>query len=64
MINKDTIIGTIILTKPNLISTLVINGMHCVGCPASYTERLEDACIIHSVDLNYMINELNRKDSD
>ena len=34
-------------------------GMHCLGCPASRGESLEDACLVHGVDPDELLEELN-----
>ncbi|MBU3805089.1 MAG: DUF1858 domain-containing protein, partial [Candidatus Cellulosilyticum pullistercoris] len=33
--------------------------MHCLGCPSSQMESLEDACLVHGIDADALINELN-----
>ena len=34
-------------------------GMHCLGCPASRGESLEEACAVHGVDCDQLVNRLN-----
>ena len=35
------------------------NGMHCLGCPSSSGESIEDACAVHGIDSAKLIKELN-----
>ena len=34
-------------------------GMHCLGCPASRGETVEDACAVHGVDADELVNKIN-----
>ena len=44
------LIGEIVNTYPESIEVLLGVGMHCLGCPASQAESLEDACAVHGLD--------------
>lgn len=57
-INKDTIIGDILDTDPNTASYFIEIGMHCLGCPASRSETIEQACAVHGVDVDILIERL------
>lgn len=35
------------------------NGLHCLGCPSSIGESIEEACEIHGIDVNKLVKELN-----
>ena len=59
MITKTMLIGEIININPELISVLMESGMHCVGCPASAGETLEEACEVHGIDVDELIEVLN-----
>lgn len=59
--SKDTKIGEIIEQDPDKVDVLVEAGMHCIGCPASQEETLEEACMIHGIDVNELVEELNKK---
>ena len=48
--NEKTLIGEIVNTYPESIEVLLGVGMHCLGCPASQAESLEDACAVHGLD--------------
>ncbi|MGB0405107.1 MAG: DUF1858 domain-containing protein [Fusobacterium sp.] len=60
-INKDMIIGDVIRENINLMDTFADNGMHCVGCPSAQMESIEDACIVHGLDVNILIKALNKE---
>ncbi|MDK2565033.1 DUF1858 domain-containing protein [Romboutsia sedimentorum] len=59
MITKDTIIADIIKAKPNAAQILMSYGMGCIGCPSAQMERLEQACEIHGLNLEEIIEKLN-----
>lgn len=59
MITKDTIIADIIKMRPDAAEILMSYGMGCIGCPSAQMERLEQACEIHGLDLNEVLNKLN-----
>ena len=47
--NKDTRIGEILEKAPEKAEILLEIGMHCLGCPASQMETLEEACDVHGI---------------
>lgn len=57
--NKDTRIGEILETAPEKADILLEIGMHCLGCPASQMETLEEACEVHGIDVNEVVEKLN-----
>ncbi|CEN85468.1 DUF1858 domain-containing protein [Paraclostridium sordellii] len=59
MITKDTIIADIIKIRPDAAEILMSYGMGCIGCPSAQMERLEQACEIHGLDLEEVLNKLN-----
>ncbi len=59
MITKDMTIGEIIATNQNLIAILMQAGMHCVGCPSAQGESLEEACMVHGIDADTVLEALN-----
>ncbi len=59
MITKDMTIGEIISTNQNLIAILMQAGMHCVGCPSAQGESLEEACMVHGIDPDTVLEALN-----
>lgn len=58
-ITKDTIIGDILNIAPQTAPLFMGIGMHCLGCPASRGESLEEACAVHGVDCDELIAKLN-----
>ena len=58
-INKDTTIGEILEKAPEKAEILLEVGMHCIGCPASQMETLEEACEVHGIDVEEVVEKLN-----
>ena len=58
--NKDTRIGEILEQAPEKADILLEIGMHCLGCPASQAETLEEACSVHGIDVEELVKELNK----
>lgn len=59
-IEKDTKIGEIVEKAPEKVEILLDAGMHCLGCPASQAETLEEACLVHGVEVEELIEKLNQ----
>lgn len=60
-IRGDMIIGEILRLDGNLAPVLMENGMHCLGCPSSQAESLEEACMVHGIDVKVMLDQLNAR---
>lgn len=58
-VTKDMVIGQIIQVDRGIIPILMNSGMHCLGCPSSQMESLEDACAVHGMDVDVLIKEIN-----
>lgn len=58
-ITKDMMIADIIKVDENLIPVLLNAGMHCVGCPSSLGETLEEAAEVHGIDADELCDLLN-----
>ena len=58
-VTKDTIIGDILDMDKTTAPFFMEMGMHCLGCPASRGETLEQACMVHGVDPEEMVKKLN-----
>lgn len=56
---KDTTVGEVLSLKPQLKAVLEGFGLHCFGCPMSQMETLEEACEVHEIDLDFMLQKLN-----
>lgn len=59
MIEKTTKIGDLLEQFPDKADILLEAGMHCLGCPASQAETLEEACAVHGIDVNELVEKLN-----
>ncbi len=59
MINKDMLISEILEINPELANILLEMGMHCITCPAAIGETLEEACMVHGIDVNEVVETLN-----
>ena len=59
-ITKDTIIGDILDIASETAPVFFSIGMHCLGCPASRGETVEEACMVHGVDVEQLLAELNK----
>ena len=60
MIDKNTKIGELLEMAPEKADILLNAGMHCLGCPASQAETLEEACEVHGIDVEELVAELNK----
>ena len=49
-IEKSTIIGDVLDIAPQTAPLFMAIGMHCLGCPSSRGETVEEACMVHGVD--------------
>lgn len=59
-IEKDTIIGSILDIAPQTAPMFLAIGMHCLGCPSSRSETVEEACMVHGIDCDAFLAQLNR----
>jgi hybrid cluster-associated redox disulfide protein len=59
-IEKTTTIGEILEKAPEKADLLLEAGMHCLGCPASQMETLEEACEVHGIDADELVEKLNK----
>lgn len=58
-ITKDTVIGNILDEAPDTAPFFLEMGMHCLGCPASRGETIEEACQVHGTDADELVRKLN-----
>ena len=58
-INKNTKIGELLEMAPEKAEILLAAGMHCLGCPASQAETLEEACAVHGISVEELVAKLN-----
>lgn len=59
--DKDTRIGELLEKAPEKAEVLLDAGMHCLGCPASQAETLEEACEVHGIDVEELMNKINEE---
>lgn len=59
-ITKDTLIGELVREKPEAAEILFQFGMGCVGCPSAQMETLEEAAVVHGLDLTALLEALNK----
>ena len=58
-IEKTTKIGELIENAPEKAEILLAAGMHCLGCPSAQAETLEEACMVHGIDVEELLEKLN-----
>ena len=59
-VTKDIRIGELLMMDRGTAAILMQNGMHCVGCPSSAMETLEEACGVHGIDVEEVLEKLNK----
>ena len=58
-VTKSTLIGEMLMIDRGIAAILMQSGMHCVGCPSSAGETLEEACLVHGMDVGALLNDIN-----
>jgi hybrid cluster-associated redox disulfide protein len=58
-IEKNTIIGEVLDIAPHAAPLFFAIGMHCLGCPSSRGETVEEACAVHGVDVDKLLAIVN-----
>lgn len=58
-VTKDMLIGQIVNANEKYIPVLLDAGMHCLGCPSAQGESLEEACMVHGIDVDELVEKLN-----
>jgi len=61
MVSKDMLIGEILEMNEKYADILMEAGMHCLYCPASAGETLEEACSVHGIDVDELVEKLNEE---
>ena len=59
-ITKDTIIGSVLDVAPQAAPLFLALGKHCLGCPSSRGETVEEACMVHGIDCDAFLTQLNK----
>ena len=57
-ITKDMTIGEILRTNPDIAPVLMEAGMHCLGCPSAQGETLEEAAMVHGMDIDDLMAKI------
>lgn len=58
-VNKDMTIAEVISVDQGIIPILLDSGMHCIGCPSSQGETLEEAAMVHGMDVEGLLGKIN-----
>ncbi len=58
-VTKQTVIGDILDQAPETAQFFFEIGMHCLGCPASRGETIEQACMVHGTDADALVKKIN-----
>ena len=58
-VSKDILIGQLLQIDPNIAPILMRAGMHCLGCPSSQMESLEEAAMVHGMDADLLVQQIN-----
>ena len=60
-VTEKTLIGEIVKKYPEAVEILLSIGMHCLGCPASQMESLEEACMVHGLEAAPVVEAINNR---
>lgn len=58
-VSKDMLIGDIVRIDDGIIPILLSSGMHCIGCPSAQGESLEEAAMVHGLNADELVAEIN-----
>lgn len=58
-VNQSTMIGELLQIDENVAPILLNIGMHCLGCPSSQMETIEQAAMVHGIDPDMLVDEIN-----
>lgn len=58
-VTKDTMIGELLQIDENVAPLLLNIGMHCLGCPSSQMETIEQAAAVHGIDADGLVDDIN-----
>ena len=58
-VSKDMLIGQLLQIDANIAPILMRAGMHCLGCPSSQMESLEEACMVHGIPVEKLVSVIN-----
>ena len=58
-VTKSTMIGELLRIDENIAPLLLGIGMHCLGCPSSQMETIEEAAMVHGIDSDLLVEKIN-----
>ncbi len=58
-VTKGTMIGELLQIDENVAPILLNIGMHCLGCPSSQMETIEEAAMVHGIDADALVTQIN-----
>lgn len=58
-VSKEMTIGEILTINPIVAPILMEIGMHCLGCPSAQGESLEEAAMVHGIDVELLVEKIN-----
>ena len=58
-VTRETMIGELLNIDQNVAPILLSIGMHCLGCPSSQMETIEEAAMVHGIDPDALVKEIN-----
>ena len=58
-LTKNTTIGELLQTFPDIADVLTGIGMHCLGCPSARGESLEEAAMVHGMDIDDLMSQIS-----
>lgn len=59
VVKKTSKIGEVLDADKGVAPFFLNMGMHCLGCPSARSETIEQACMVHGVDADDLVEELN-----
>ena len=58
-VTKDTMIGELLQINADIAPLLLGIGMHCLGCPSSQMETIEEAAMVHGINPDDLVEDIN-----
>ena len=58
-ITKETTMGEMLAYDEKIAYILMQEGMHCIGCPSAQGETLEEAAMVHGLDADLLVDQIN-----
>lgn len=58
-VTKDTIIGDVVMANQDIAPILMNSGLHCLGCVMASGETIEEACAVHGIDPDALVDDIN-----